>query len=141
MRIAVLLIGSALLIAPCVPGQSPVFTTLYSFQGGADGALFGGGTNAPMPNGVIFGKHGTLYGTTYVGGTNACQGVSTQYLCGTVYELTPATGTPWTKTIIHSFNGGDGALPDASLVFDANGNLMGQPWWAAKRTMGARYSS
>jgi hypothetical protein len=54
-------------------------TVLHFFTGGADGS--------DPESGVIFDRHGTLYGTT----TSAGAG------WGTVYKLTPtANGTPWT---------------------------------------------
>ena len=98
--------------------QGPVFTTLYEFKGGADGTM-GGPTGAPT--GVIPGRNGRLYGTTYAGGANSCG----SYACGTIYELTPASAPPWTKTVLHNFNGSDGALPDASPIFGSNGILYG----------------
>lgn len=98
--------------------QGPVFTTLYEFKGGTDGTLSGG---LGAPNGVIVGNNGRLYGATYAGGINSCG----SYACGTVYELTPASGTPWTKRVVHEFDGADGALPDANLVFGSNGALYG----------------
>jgi uncharacterized repeat protein (TIGR03803 family) len=98
--------------------QGPVFTTLYEFKGGADGTLSGG---LAAPNGVIVGNNGRLYGATYAGGINSCG----SYACGTIYELTPASGTPWTKRVVHDFYGADGALPDANLVAGSNGALYG----------------
>src|ERR1700731_5083214 len=76
-------------------------TVLYRFTGGKNGYF---------PDGdVIADKHGNLYGTTYYGGTNGCNGNG----CGTVYRLTPGG----TETVLHAFAGGrDGALPLASLV-------------------------
>src|SRR5579862_9230119 len=97
--------------------QGPVFTTLYEFKGGADGSMGGNATNGGRANGVTLGKNGRLYGTTYAGGSNTC-GINQ---CGTVYELTPASGTPWTKTILYSFHGSDGAQPDANLILGSNG--------------------
>jgi uncharacterized repeat protein (TIGR03803 family) len=79
--------------------------TLYTFQGGDDGAKpFGG---------VIFGPEGNLYGTTSIGGTGGG---------GTVFELSPTSG-PWNYMPIYSFNGSTG--PQASLSMDAVGNLYG----------------
>lgn len=88
---------------------------LYNFAGGIDG----GG-----PNGVIFDAHGNLYGTTTVGGVN-CGNYG--YDCGAVFELSPAAGGGWTKTILHSFNnnGTEGFNPYSGLVFDGSGNLYG----------------
>ena len=46
--------------------------------------------------------------------------------CGTVFELSPREGGGWTETVLHSFgNGADGQIPNASLIFDAAGNLYG----------------
>jgi len=52
---------------------------LYSFQGPpGDGDL---------PNPVVFGAGGALYGTTYIGGSNPCPPINTG--CGTVFQLKP----------------------------------------------------
>lgn len=46
--------------------------------------------------------------------------------CGTVFELSPSSGGPWTEQVLYSFTGGsDGELPYAGLVFDEAGNLYG----------------
>jgi uncharacterized repeat protein (TIGR03803 family) len=84
--------------------------TLHDFGSGEDGA-------EPDAS-VIFDAVGNLYGTTQVGGV---------YNYGTVFELSPTADGGWTERVLHSFNpdGKDGALPVASLVFDANGNLYG----------------
>jgi uncharacterized repeat protein (TIGR03803 family) len=42
-----------------------------------------------------------------------------------IFKLSPRTNGDWTETILHNFNGEDGANPDAALVFDATGNLYG----------------
>jgi uncharacterized repeat protein (TIGR03803 family) len=66
-----------------------------------------------------------LYGTTYYGGASGtgCGGSG----CGTVFQLAPGTNGKWTEKVLHSFkaNGKDGYNPDASLIFDAAGNLYG----------------
>ena len=101
-----------------------VFTPLYSFQGGTDGAFPG--------SGVLIGPDGTLYGTTAQGGSSGCNSQG----CGTVYSLRPrATACetalcPWTETVLYRFpdpsNGsGDGADPVGELTFDVAGNLYG----------------
>jgi len=91
-----------------------IFTALYSFAGGADGAN-------PQAR-VIIGPDGALYGTTQNGGLGH----------GTVFRLTPpGTGCqtqvcPWTETVLYRFTGGaDGEGPVADLVFDQAGNLFG----------------
>ena len=120
---ATVLLSFALLAAQGGQAQALAFATIYSFKGGSDGRA---------PNGVIFGKKGALYGTTYVGGTNTC-GLNIAYGCGTVFELAPAEGSAWTKTVLYSFNGADGASPSPSLAstpgsklaFGSNGALYG----------------
>ncbi|HTZ95313.1 MAG TPA: choice-of-anchor tandem repeat GloVer-containing protein [Terriglobales bacterium] len=91
-------------------------TILYSFQGGADGNY---------PNGVIFGKDGSLYGTTRSGGNGSgCSGEG----CGTVFKLSPPSvkGAAWTETILYRFQGGtDGDSPVGNLVVDSQGLLWG----------------
>ena len=82
---------------------------LHSFQGRPDGAEPAGG--------VIFGKDGNLYGTTYGGG----QGI------GTVFQLLK-NGHTWTETVLYSFQGkdqNDGDIANGGLVSDPEGNLYG----------------
>ncbi len=81
---------------------------LYSFQGGNDG------TNPST--GLVADSAGNLFGTTTEGG-------SAGY--GVVYELSPSQGGGWTQTVIHTFQGSDGAAPAAGLIFDKAGNLYG----------------
>jgi uncharacterized repeat protein (TIGR03803 family) len=72
---------------------------------------------------LIFDAAGNIYGTTLSGGgSGSCMGG-----CGTVFELTSATGGGWKEQILHAFtgNGTDGAAPLAGLVFDSLGNLYG----------------
>jgi len=77
---------------------------------------------------LIFDAAGNLYGTTFSGGAGTCTSKSrTLYGCGTVFELTPATGGSWTATVLYSFknDGIDGIYPYANVIFDAAGNLYG----------------
>jgi uncharacterized repeat protein (TIGR03803 family) len=69
-------------------------------------------------SGLIFDKAGNLYGITGAGGTNAS---------GTVFELTLEAGGRWTETVLHDFNGRDGAYP-RELVFGGAGNLYGETY-------------
>ncbi|HEV2379547.1 MAG TPA: choice-of-anchor tandem repeat GloVer-containing protein [Terriglobia bacterium] len=86
-------------------------TVLYSFTGGTDGA-------APVA-GLVRDTAGNLYGTTYYGGSVACNNGQG---CGTVFKLDTTGG----ETVLHSFTGGtDGAYPLAGLVLDGVGNLYG----------------
>jgi uncharacterized repeat protein (TIGR03803 family) len=87
-------------------------TILHSFTG-ADGAQ-------PFSNLVLDGW-GNLYGTTMSGGSStACLNG-----CGTVFEISPASGGTWTEKVLHSFNNTDGANPGGGVIFDHAGNLYG----------------
>ena len=88
-------------------GSNWIYGVLYDFPASDDGST-------PYA-GLIFDQAGSLYGTTQYGGpTN----------WGTVYKLTP-TGGAWQETILHNFNGDDGALPLGGVLFDQAGNLFG----------------
>jgi uncharacterized repeat protein (TIGR03803 family) len=85
-------------------------TVLYSFTGGADGAIPG--------DGVIQDAQGNLYGTTDYGGDFLCGGGQG---CGVVFKLSK-TGK---EIVLYTFKGGtDGGTPRA-LIQDAKGNLYG----------------
>ena len=102
------------------PGTGGKWTekTLYSFGVSlADGKI--------PEAGLIFDSKGNLYGTTSVGGTS-----DTTYGggYGTVFELSPGTGSTWTETVLYNFNylsQADGYFPEANLLFDSKGNLWG----------------
>jgi uncharacterized repeat protein (TIGR03803 family) len=81
-----------------------VKTTLHSFSG-----QDGGEPEA----GLIQGSDGNFYGTTILGAQN--NGV------GTVFKLTPEGD----ETILYSFSGPDGELPQAALTLGSDGNLYG----------------
>lgn len=106
--------GTVFELVPPAHGESAwTETVLYRFTG-PDGAT---------PEGALLAdKSGTLYGTTYVGGSAGE---------GTVFSLSPPAGkgTGWTATVLHSFNasvGNDGAIPGAEqLVQDGAGALYG----------------
>jgi len=67
---------------------------------------------------VAFDATGSLYGTTFYGGT---------YGDGMVFELTPAKDGNWTEKVLHNFdfNGEDGFSSRAGLVLDKSGDLYG----------------
>lgn len=75
------------------------FKTIYSFYPGELSYA-----------GVAFDQQGNLYAIT--------EG------SGRVYKLTPSSGE-WTATILHQFNGSDGAYPFASVILDSAGNIYG----------------
>jgi uncharacterized repeat protein (TIGR03803 family) len=87
---------------------------LHTFGGDPDGA-------GPESD-LVMDAQGNLYGTTYLGGTGPCDGG-----CGTVFELSPDAAGGYTERVIHSFEGSlvDGQMPEAPLIFDAEGNLYG----------------
>ena len=83
--------------------------TLYSFTGGADGAV---------SSGLVFGEDGLLYGATNQGGTLGG---------GTVFSLAPPTspGSAWVFTTLYSFaSGTDGSFP-AGVIVGPKGQLFG----------------
>jgi uncharacterized repeat protein (TIGR03803 family) len=69
-----------------------------------------------LPQGIIEGSDGNLYGTTAEGGMYACYGG-----CGTVFKLTKAG----VLTTLHSFDMKHGAEPFDTVVQTANGSLFG----------------
>ena len=97
-----------------------IFTPLYIFQGGEDGA-------EPWST-VTVGPDGALYGTTLIGGGSGCSNS-----CGTVFRLAPSAQfchmalCPWTETIIYHFATDPNGLglPFGGVIFDAAGNLYG----------------
>lgn len=83
------------------------YNLVYSFSGGPTGAY----------DKFTMDQAGNLYGATADNGA---------YGYGAVFKLTPSGGGTWTYTSLHDFtNGNDGAYPNASLVFDADGNIYG----------------
>jgi len=84
--------------------HSGTLHTLWTFTGGSDGSY-------PYAAPILVG--GNLYGTAGFGGNNGS---------GAVYALDIKTGK--LKTL-HSFDGGDGAMPWAPLIRDSSGNLYG----------------
>jgi uncharacterized repeat protein (TIGR03803 family) len=64
-------------------------------------------------SGLVPGGGGSLYGTTYGGGTHGS---------GTVYELRPGSGGRWTENVIYNFgyDTGDGEGPATTVTFGNN---------------------
>jgi uncharacterized repeat protein (TIGR03803 family) len=83
-------------------------TVLYTFTGYADGCY-------PYA-GVILDNAGNLYGATAAGGSGSCDSGD-----GVVFEL----DTSGSLTVLHTFDGGDGANPGSALIFDRAGNIYG----------------
>ena len=118
-------------------GSSWVFSPLYNFTGGSDGAY---------PYGrVVIGPDGSLYGTTRSGGTGSCQFLAATG-CGTVFNLKPTPARPvsvlsfWKETVLYRFTGGaDGAYPDGDLSFDPSGGIYGTAQDGGYRDNGVVY--
>jgi uncharacterized repeat protein (TIGR03803 family) len=90
-------------------GARAQYQTLYSFKGGADGAL--------PAAALLTDKTGALFGSTQSGGGKNF---------GTVFKLTP-TGSGYAESVLHGFKGGtgDGAWLVANLIEDNAGTLYG----------------
>jgi uncharacterized repeat protein (TIGR03803 family) len=86
-------------------------SVLYDFPNCADGC-FPGRT-------LVFDQKGNLYGVSS-GGIADCGG----YTCGVVFKLTPQKNGTWTYSVVHKFDGKDGASPWGVIV-DDKGNLFG----------------
>jgi len=71
--------------------------------------------NQPYHSPVTFSAEGSMYLTTYMGGTLGVGG-------GTVVRLMPS-GSGWTESIIYSL--GNGTYPVSGVIFDPSGNLYG----------------
>jgi uncharacterized repeat protein (TIGR03803 family) len=102
------------LLPPATAGASWTAITLYSF---------GSPHDAVVPDSLIAGPGGSLYGTSEYGGDSLSQ-------AGTVFQLTPpdAPGGAWTETLLHSFGEGvacAGADDPAALALAGNGTLYG----------------
>ena len=88
------------------PSQNGRYTDLYSFDGGLNGGF-------PLAGLVLDGR-GNLYGTTSSGGVD--QG-------GTIFRIVPIARR---LQPIYSFEANpDGYYPDATVTFDAAGNIYG----------------
>jgi uncharacterized repeat protein (TIGR03803 family) len=106
----------------------------YSFKGAPDGAL----PEAPL----LIGADGSLYGTTYAGGSSGACNSSVFTGCGTVYQLTPSTkrNASYKERIVYSFKGGqDGQGPQAGVIADANGALYGTTIYGGGSGLGTVY--
>ena len=86
-------------------GGAWTFSLLYNFSAGT----------GPYAS-LMMDAAGSLYGTTFTVGTDGY---------GSVFKLT-SSGGGWTYADLYDFTGGnDGANPESTPVFDANGNLFG----------------
>jgi uncharacterized repeat protein (TIGR03803 family) len=102
------------LTPPAVGGGAWTESVLHQFTGGTDGRF---------PQSLTWGADGALYGATFEGGSTDCGNAG----CGTVYQLAPPAeaGGAWTESILYSFSGTHGAVPNSPLLFDGNGAIYG----------------
>jgi uncharacterized repeat protein (TIGR03803 family) len=96
------------------PSIAPTESVVYSFTGGLDGAL-------PYSS-LIEASDGSLYGTTFDGGSGGCfSGVG----CGTVFRINNPSTSP-TENVLYRFGGAaDGRNPLAGLTQTLDGSLYG----------------
>jgi uncharacterized repeat protein (TIGR03803 family) len=72
-------------------------------------------TDGVSPSGgLVIAANGTLYGTTYAGGSGD----------GTIFRLTPSRAR-YRETVLYRFDGSDGATPYAGLTAGSGGALYG----------------
>jgi uncharacterized repeat protein (TIGR03803 family) len=113
-RIAIALVvvsWFALIMSSSVSAQT--YKVLYNFAGYP--------TDGGQPAaGLVMDTAGNLYGTTLYGGSNnTCSANGIQ--CGTVFKL----DSKGAETVLHNFNGPDGANPYGNLILGAKGDLYG----------------
>jgi uncharacterized repeat protein (TIGR03803 family) len=102
-------------------------TPLYTFTGGADGAV---------PNGALLrDAAGNLYGTTFAGGDVSCSNAKSVG-CGVVFRVSPAGQ----EKVLHTFTGPDGANPTLGLVADASGNAYSTTQYGGASNMGTVFA-
>ncbi len=94
-------------------GNNGTVFQISSNGGFTELASFGGNDGGWPEAGLVQGSDGNLYGTTWLGGTNGGY--------GTVFHMS----TDGALTILHSFNGTDGAEPESALVWGRDGYLYG----------------
>jgi uncharacterized repeat protein (TIGR03803 family) len=91
------------------------FGTVFKIKADGSGSILHSfnGSDGHTANGLVRGKDGVLYGTTLAGGKQDQ---------GTVFKLNP-DGSSFTD--LYSFNGPDGADPQAGLILGKDGYLYG----------------
>ena len=129
--------GTIFSLTPPAKGQTSwTETILYYFQGGSNDGLF------PLA-GLTPDGSGGFFGTTEYGGNGGCTLNPNFPQCGVVYHLAPpAQGqTNWNETVIHFFQGSDGANPSAQLIRDsATGVLFGTTYAGGASNAGTVFS-
>jgi uncharacterized repeat protein (TIGR03803 family) len=103
-----------------MPATSTQYNVLFRFKGGANGEHPGSG---------LIDVNGTLYGTTYEGGSTGFK-----HCCGTVYGVT----TSGAEKTLHAFHNDDGRSPLGDLI-DVNGTLYGTTYLGGAASQGTFY--
>lgn len=99
-------------------------TILYEFPNCHDGC----GPGATL----VPDEAGNLY-SSGAGGLD-CGGIS----CGTVFKFTPQTNGTWKYSVLHKFNGTDGAFP-YGVILDDKGNIFGTTMQGGKYNLGVAF--
>jgi uncharacterized repeat protein (TIGR03803 family) len=85
------------------------------------------------PLAALIDVKGTLYGTTFQGGSTSCNGSG----CGTLFSLNPSTGA---ESVLHAFGSGtDGVGPFATLIH-VQGMLYGTTQGGGTSGMGTAFA-
>jgi len=91
---------------------------------------FDGSANNDEPNGYLtLDSGGNILGTTK-GGNSGCPNE-----CGMVYKLSRSNGQ-WVETTLYTFDGTNGANPDAGFILDSAGNFYGSTTAGGKYDLG-----
>jgi uncharacterized repeat protein (TIGR03803 family) len=105
-------VATALVLVNC-SWAGDKYKVLHAFTGGKDG----GG----LYSGLLLDRQGNVYGTAVAGGAKG-KG-------GTAFKLRPLANGKWAEAVLYNFCSEpecrDGGGPNASLIFDAAGNLYG----------------
>ena len=116
-------------IAPHIVSHHLHAISFFSFRGNKDG-------EEPVP-GLVGDSSDNLYGVLKAGGNPACTAQKPAG-CGVIYQLTHVNGLQYTESVVHAFDGKDGANPDAPLI-GSNGVFFGTAWSGGAHNVGVVY--
>ena len=112
-----------ILLLAAIAATAQTFTTLHNFSS-TDGAN-------PFA-GLVQGRNGNLYGTTYAGGASPqCPAA-----CGTVFEIAPGGSLTTLYNFCSLSDCTDGAGPVGGLVLSASGDFYGTTKWGGAHASG-----